>query len=366
MESQYPHLQKKWDRPLSGTARPRPAAWTRLYLHFVDDKTPSLFGRSEQTDEQYGDTLPAVIPSSFVYQGDCEAFLDHTIATGQRFDLVLSSPPYNIGKAYNSYRDRRALDEYLEWQRRIITKCVRCIPETGSLCWQTGNYVRDGQIIPLDMEMAPIFKDLGLQLRNRVIWAFGHGLHCKRRFSGRYETILWFTKSDRYKFNLDPVRVPSKYPGKKHFHGAKRGQLSCNPLGKNPSDVWETEEGGAIGDFWRIPHVGHNHCEKTPHPCQFPLGLVKRFIEALTDEGDAVFDPFLGAGTTAAAAAMLKRRYYGCELNPAFLAIARERIEAGATGNLRYRDPDKPIFQPPATKRSAASESSTLLLPLPG
>lgn len=87
-----------------------------------------------------------------------------------------------------------------------------------------------------------IFKKQRLKLRNRIVWHFGHGLHASKRFSGRYETILWFSKTDNYIFNLDSVRVPAKYPGKRHFKGPKKGQPSGNPLGKNPSDIWEIIE----------------------------------------------------------------------------------------------------------------------------
>ena len=113
-----------------------------------------------------------------------------------------------------------------------------------------GNYVNKGEIVPLDIALYPVFQELGLKMRNRIIWRFDHGLHCSKRFSGRYESINWFTKSDRYTFHLDPVRVPQKYPGKKYFKGPKVGQLSCNPLGKNPGDVWD------------IPNVKYNHVEK--------------------------------------------------------------------------------------------------------
>jgi adenine-specific DNA-methyltransferase len=95
----------------------------------------------------------------------------------------------------------------------------------------------------------PLFKVHVLKLRNRIVWTFGHGLHCQKRFSGRHETILWFTKSDDYKFKLDPVRVPSKYPFKKYFKGPNKGRISSNPLGKNPADVWD------------IPNVKANRAE---------------------------------------------------------------------------------------------------------
>ena len=137
------------------------------------------------------------------------------------------------------------------------------------------------------------FKGFGLKLRNRIIWRFNHGLHCKKRFSGRYETILWFTKNDEYVFNLDPVRVPSKYPGKRHFKGPKRGQLSGNPLGKNPSDIWDVVQQDWEDEVWDIPNVKANHPEKTEHPCQFPVELVQRCVLALTQPGGSRFRPVL-------------------------------------------------------------------------
>jgi len=147
--------------------------------------------------------------------------------------LIVTSPPYNIGKEYEI---RSSVKAYLRWQERVIGECVRLLHPRGSLCWQVGNYVNNGEIIPLDTILYPVFCKYGLKLRNRIIWHFGHGLHCSRRLSGRYETINWWTKGDDYTWNLDPIRVPSKYPGKKYFKGPNRGKLSGNPKGKNPSD----------------------------------------------------------------------------------------------------------------------------------
>jgi adenine-specific DNA-methyltransferase len=180
-----------------------------------------------------------------------------------KFDLIITSPPYNIGKSYEA---KTSIEAYLESQEEIIRELIRVLSEQGNICWQTGNYVDKGEIFPLDIFYYQIFKKFNLKLRNRIIWHFGHGLHASKRFSGRYETILWFTKSDDYIFNLDEVRVPSKYPGKRHFKGPNKGKLSGNPLGKNPSDIWEIilkdwEEG-----LWDIPNVKSNHPEKTEHP----------------------------------------------------------------------------------------------------
>lgn len=156
-----------------------------------------------------------------VYPGDCLELLRNI--PDEALQLIVTSPPYNLGKEYER---RLKLDRYLSQQREIIRECVRVLAPSGSICWQVGNYVEKGAIIPLDTVLFPIFSDLGLRMRNRIVWHFEHGLHCKRRFSGRYENILWFTKTDKYIFNLDPVRVPQKYPGKKHFKGPKSGMYS--------------------------------------------------------------------------------------------------------------------------------------------
>lgn len=130
--------------------------------------------------------LPFRLPGFAIWNGDVEKFLS-ALPSEPIFDLIVSSPPYNIGKSYES---KKALEKYLEWQERVIDLMIPRLKDTGSLCWQVGNFVDNGQIAPLDIEFAPIFKKHGLQLRNRIIWHFGHGLHNKRRFSGRYETVM--------------------------------------------------------------------------------------------------------------------------------------------------------------------------------
>ena len=247
--------------------------------------------------------------------------------------LIITSPPYNLGKEYEK---RLRIDRYVEEQAEVIRECVRALSPNGSICWQVGNYVDKGQIFPLDALLFPVFRNLGLHLRNRIIWHFEHGLHCSNRFSGRYETINWFTKTDEYSFNLDPVRVPQKYPGKKHFKGPRAGQYSGNPLGKNPGDVWV------------IPNVKSNHVEKTAHPCQYPVELVERLVLSLTNPGDTVFDPFLGVGSTAVAAIRHGRRAVGAELMIKYVEIARERIVGELAGTLKTRPMGRPVYDPQA------------------
>lgn len=245
--------------------------------------------------------------------------------------LIVTSPPYNIGKEYER---RRPLDIYIEEQAATIAEAVRLLSPKGSICWQVGNHVDDGEIFPLDIILYDLFKNHGLKLRNRIVWSFGHGLHCQKRFSGRHETIMWFTKSDDYTFNLDPVRIPSKYPNKKHFKGPNKGELSSNPLGKNPSDVWD------------IPNVKSNHVEKTDHPCQFPVGLVERLVLSLTNPGQNVLDPYLGVGSSAIAALKNGRNAYGCDIMQDYVDIANERVDHLFKGELRTRPMNKPVYEP--------------------
>ncbi len=247
------------------------------------------------------------------------------------FKLIVTSPPYNLGK---SYEERSDLNEYLKMQERVIDECVRLLDDRGSVCWQVGNYVQNGEIMPIDTLLYPLFRAKGLKLRNRIVWHFGHGLHCKNRLSGRYETINWWTKSDDYTWNLDPIRVPSKYPNKRHFKGPNVGKLSGNPKGKNPSDVWA------------FPNVKSNHPEKTCHPCQFPVELVERLVLSMTNEGDCVFDPYMGVGSTVVAATMHNRQGYGCDIVQEYVDIAQSRLDDMDSGTLRTRPMGKPIYEP--------------------
>lgn len=276
-----------------------------------------------------------------IFSGDVNEFVaqvpDNSVA------LVVTSPPYNLGK---EYENRVSIEQYLKTQSQLMAQLHRVLREDGSICWQVGNFVEDGEVYPLDILYYPIFKELGMKLRNRIVWKFGHGLHASKRFSGRYETILWFTKSDHYIFNLDAVRVPAKYPGKRHFKGPNKGKPSGNPLGKNPSDVWEILVQDWEELVWDIPNVKSNHPEKTIHPCQFPIELVERCVLALTNEGDWVFDPYMGVGSALIAALMHDRRAMGCERETTYVEIARQRIRDYYNGTLRYRPIGKPVYQP--------------------
>lgn len=304
---------------------------------------------AKKTEENQQSLLPSQKKIKIANKYSKEA--DVVLFQGDRLDLmkslpnksvrlIVTSPPYNIGKEYEK---RTSLDVYLAAQEETFAEAVRILTDDGSICWQVGNHIaKDGEVFPLDALIYQIGKKSGLKLRNRIIWRFGHGLHCTKRFSGRHETIVWFTKGDNYTFNLDPVRVPQKYPGKKNFKkNEKYGTLSGNPLGKNPEDVWD------------IPNVKNNHPEKTNHPCQFPIELIERLVLSMTNPGDAVLDPYLGVGSAICAAVIHNRKGYGSDIMKEYLDIAEERIRAAADGTLNRRMMGTPVYQPTSSVKLA-------------
>lgn len=259
--------------------------------------------------------------------------------------LIVTSPPYCIGKAYEDPHDD--IETFKEQHKLIFDDLYRILAPGGSMCWQVGYHISDICVIPLDYIVYDLFtslsakKDDPLVLRNRIIWTFGHGLNSTTRFSGRHETVLWFTKGAQSTFNLDDIRVPQKYPGKRSYKGEHKGELSGNPLGKNPSDVWSD----ILTDVWDIPNVKAKHVEKTEHPCQFPAAIPRRLIRALTEENALVVDPFMGSGTTGVAAVLEKRRFAGSEIQKDYYNISWDRILATINGEAKVR-PDVPVIAP--------------------
>ena len=143
----------------------------------------------------------------------------------------------------------------------------------------------------------------------------------------------WETKGHEYDFYLDKVRVPQKYPGKRSYKGPHKGELSGNPLGKNPSDVWD------------IPNVKAKHVEKTEHPCQFPVVIPQRLIRALAPDNALVLDPYMGAGTTGVAAIIEKKRFVGAEIMSKYYNTAIKRMKDAIDGEIKYRM-DCPVAEP--------------------
>ena len=239
--------------------------------------------------------------------------------------VIFSSPPYGIGKAYEEVMP---LQRYVEWQADVLSECVRVLAPGGSIVWQVGTWVdrKHHAVFPLDIMLFPVLLGLGLTPRNRIVWTSRHGHHATTRLSGRHETLLWCTKNspeDRYVFDLDAVRVPQLYPGKRHYKGPKKGTISGHPLGKSVGDVWDD-----------ITPVKANHRERTGHPAQMPLALAERVILMTSRPGDLVLDPFAGACTTVVAARRLGRCAGGADLSAEYLGFGTKRLCQLVAGTL--------------------------------
>jgi adenine-specific DNA-methyltransferase len=249
-------------------------------------------------------------PNVLLYKGDCVELMK--LLGEDVFDLVVTSPPYNIGKAYEQ---TRSLEDYLTWSEKWTKEVYRLTKAQGSF-WLNLGYLT----IPNKAHAIPIsyllWDKIPFYLIQEVVWNYGAGVAAKRFFSPRNEKFLWYVKdANSYTFNLDDVRDPNvKYPNQK-----KNGKIKVNPLGKNPTDVWQ------------IPKVtsGQNRSskERTPHPAQFPKALIERIIKSSSNEGDIILDPFMGSGTTAEVALQNNRAVVGFELKKDYIDVSAERLE---------------------------------------
>jgi adenine-specific DNA-methyltransferase len=245
-----------------------------------------------------------------LYRGDCRDLLRAMKARGVSVALTLTSPPYNIGKDYES---DIPLDEYLAWCIDWLQDIWDITSPRGAF-WLNVGYLGvsgKGRAVPIAYllwDKSPFF------LQQEIVWHYGAGVAAKRFFSPRNEKWLFYTKDPEwYTFNLDDVRDPNvKYPNQK-----KNGRYRCNPLGKNPSDVW---------DFPKVT-TGTNRSsrERTSHPAQFPLGVVDRIVKVSSNYTDVLLDPFSGSGSAGIAAVGNGRVFIGAELREDYCSAAAAR-----------------------------------------
>jgi len=229
----------------------------------------------------------------------------------QLFDVIITSPPYNIGKEYEKIKP---LHEYIEWSTEWIAGSCKLLKPYGALLLNLGYVSFDdkARAVPLSYML---WDKIPMFLNQEIVWNYSAGVACKNYLSPRNEKILWYVKDkDNYVFNLDQIRDKNvKYPNSK-----RNGKLRVNTLGKNPSDVWEIAK----------VTTGHNRSseERTSHPCQFPTDLINRLVLGFTNENSIVFDPFVGSGTTFESCLRHKRFCVGFEVLPEYCDIAIERI----------------------------------------
>jgi adenine-specific DNA-methyltransferase len=246
-----------------------------------------------------------------LYQGDSMELL--STLPESCLPLIVTSPPYNIGKSYEQVRD---VGEYIDWCAEWIELIYRATAKDGAL-WLNLGYLampERAKAVPIPYllwDRVPFF------LVQEIVWNYGAGVAARHSFSPRNEKFLWYVKDpENYTFNLDDVRDPDvKYPNQR-----KNGKLKCNPLGKNPTDVWQ------------IPKVtsGTNRAsvERTPHPAQFPIAVVERIVRACSNLGDVILDPFMGSGSLAEAALQSGRKVIGFEIKPEYVELSSKRLKA--------------------------------------
>lgn len=247
-----------------------------------------------------------------IYNMDC---LEGMAALGNGIvNLAITSPPYNIGKEYESIMET---SDYVTWCSIWLEHIARLICANGAF-WLNLGYIPiggRGKAIPISYllwDRVPMF------LQQEVVWNYGAGVAGRRFFSPRNEKFLWYLKDeDAYTFNLDLIRDPNvKYPNQK-----KNGKIKVNPIGKNPTDVWE---------FPKVTSgTGRASKERTPHPAQFPIAVIDRIILGCSNPNDLIMDPFLGSGTTAVVALRRDRLFVGFEIREDYCNIACERIAQG-------------------------------------
>ena len=241
-----------------------------------------------------------MISINTIYNEDCLDTMKR-IPTN-KVDLIVTSPPYNIGKQYRGSSDNKS--DYIEW---LICRLYEMSRISQSL-WVNLGYRKSGEgNIPLAFE---VYKDIinsGMFLMQHITWNYDAGMTYKRRFNCRKEDWLWFVKNpNNYTFNTDAVRDLSltKYTNDRRN----------SKLGKLPSDVWY------------YPIVKGNSKDRRNHPAMFPKDMIKRIILACSNEGDLVYDPFMGTGTTAIVAKQLSRNYIGSEISSDYYLISQANL----------------------------------------
>ncbi|MGH8510382.1 MAG: DNA-methyltransferase [Gammaproteobacteria bacterium] len=247
-----------------------------------------------------------------LYQGNCTHFMKELRGSDLSIDLTMTSPPYNIGK---EYEQPLSVDDYISWCSEWMHDIYAVTSDRGAFWLNVGYFEvpRKGLCVPLPYllwEKSPFY------LLQEIVWKYGAGVTAKRRLSPRNEKWLFYVKnSEHYTFNLDDIRDPNvKYPNQK-----KNGKFRCNPLGKNPSDVW---------GFPKVT-TGEDRSskERTGHPAQFPLGVVERIVKASSNLTDVVLDPFAGSCSAGIAATGLARVFVGFEIRPDYCHLAVERFK---------------------------------------
>jgi len=242
------------------------------------------------------------VKMNYIHLGDCLEFIKKL--PDECVDLIITDPPFNIGKKYDSYTDNLRFDEYIDWCKKWLDECVRILDAKGSL--YLFNY-------PENNAYLKIYLDKKMNFRRWLTWHYHTNTgHSKKNYTRTQHSILFYTKSDEYTFNKADVAQPYKNPTDKRI----KKLMAQGRSGTGPYDTF-------IVDI--VKNVSN---DKTEHIAQLPLAIVEIFVKASSKEGQLVFDPFMGSGTTAMAAKRNRRKYLGCEISRKYIEIIEKRIQA--------------------------------------
>jgi site-specific DNA-methyltransferase (adenine-specific) len=226
-------------------------------------------------------------------------------------DLVFADPPYNLGR--ERWDDFGSLDGYVDWTRRWVTEAARILKPSGSL------FICGFSEVLADVKVvaAPLFAGC-----RWLVWHYRNKANLGRDWGRSHESVLHLRGRD-FSLDVDAARVPYnahtlRYPTHPQAQSSRYGRKAYvwhpNPLGAKPRDVIE------------VPTLTNGMREKTAHPTQKPLELVRLLVAAACRPGGLVVDPFAGSGTTLVACEALRRRWLGCEVDPDFQRLIVDRL----------------------------------------
>ena len=254
-------------------------------------------GSSSTIRTYYGSNLH----SHHIFEGRCTDVIPR-LNESNRYRLVFADPPFNIGYKYDEYKDTLTPTQYKEWCRQWLHDSYSVMDDSSSLVVAIGDEYA--------AEMKILIDELGLHMRNWIIWYYTFGTHHETKFGRNHTHLLYYVKNKR-NFIFHPPREQSERQ--------RLGDKRANPLGRVPGDVFKTTDGPVPGDVWSVPRLVGNAKERTAHPCQMPESILSLLIETLTDPGDKILDPFAGSGTTLAVGARLGRVVDTIELSPNYI-----------------------------------------------
>ncbi len=251
-----------------------------------------------------------------IYNEDCLEGMKKRIPDNS-VDLIITDPPFNIGKQYNSpYKDKKSKEEYIEWCKKWLSECIRILKLGGSL--YLFNYPENNAyLMP--------FLDEHLLFKRWMTWHYPTNTgHSKYNFTRTQHSILFYIKAKKQSdctFNKDAIAEPYRNPTDKRI----KKLIEKGSKGKTPYDVFKFDYNGE--DIIEMNIVKNVNKDKTEHVCQLPVKLIDIFVKASSNKNEVVFDPFMGSGTVAVSAKKNRRKYLGFELSPVYNKIIEQRLK---------------------------------------